>query len=127
MVKPGSQDCLLVSWQRAAETTLVRVGNPVVMFKEGSKAQPKSHIATFIDKRCPKSPVDAVHDYSSQQKLFEEFQALGWATSPKIIGSTHAYPTQVPKPILEMDSKLVWLGGDDKLATTYQRLDLAKK
>lgn len=129
MVRPGSQDCQLVSWQRAAETTLVRVGDPILMYKSGAKAKPKLHVATVIDNGCPKSPVNAVHDYSSQHKLLEAFQALKWATSPKIVGSTRGYPTQISKPIDEMDSTLVWLGGDDprKLVTTYQRLDLAKK
>ena len=132
LMQEGSDKYQLVSWQRAEGTTLVRVGDPEPGVSASRANASRFAVSTMISNECPRSPVNALHDYSSQQKLLEEFKALGWATDAKITcGRTEAnrkhYPSTIPAEIAALDRNSVWLGMVHQHATTYQRLKLARE
>ena len=134
LMHEGSDTYQLVSWQRAEGTTLVRVGDPepgVSGYRAAANAS-RFAVSTVIAKECPMSPVNALHDYSSQQKLLEEFKFLGWAANAKITCSRletkkDHYPSTIPAGIAALDRNSVWLGMVHQHATTYQRLKLARE
>ena len=130
LIQEGSDKYQLVSWQRAEGTTLVRVGDPEPGVSARANAS-RLAVSTMISNECPRSPVNALHDYSSQQKLLEEFNFLGWAADAKITCSRTEkrkdhYPSTIPAGIAALDRNSVWLGMVHQYATTYQRLKLAR-
>ena len=132
LMQEGSDKYQLVSWQRAEGTTLVRVGDPEPGVSASRANASRLAVSTMISNECPRSPVNALHGYSSQQKLLEEFKLLGWAANAKIIcGRTETkkdhYPFTIPAGIAALDRNSVWLGMVYPYATTYQRLKLARE
>ena len=131
LMQEGSDIYQLVSWQRAEGTTLVRVGDLEPSVSPSRANASRFAVSTMISKECPRSPVNALHDYSSQQKLLEEFKFLGWAANAKITCSRTEtrkdhYPSTIPAGIAALDRNSVWLGMVHQYATTYQRLKLAR-
>ena len=127
LIQERSDKYQLVSWQRAEGTTLVRVGDPEPGTMSSRPKGSRLAVSTIISHECPRSPVNALHDYSSQQKLLEEFKALGWATDAKISCGPKQYPSTIHAEIAVLDRNSVWLGMVYQHATTYQRLKLARR
>ena len=131
LMQEGSDTYQLVSWQRAEGTTLVRVGDPEPSVSASRANASRLAVSTMISNECPRSPVNALHDYSSQQKLLEEFKVLGWAANAKVASKEtskkHSFPATLPAGIADLDRKVVWLGMVYPHATTYQRYKLARQ
>ena len=105
----------------------VHVGDPEPGITSSRPKGSRLAVSTIISNECPRSPINALHDYSSQQQLLEEFKALGWATDAKISCGPKQYPSTMHAEIAVLDRNSVWLGMVHQHATTYQRFKLARR